>query len=233
LKNFNKQLISSIFNLFSKQILSLAKVYIPICSIIFLVWLIEKSSNISVYELVADPNEIGRIAPYSGIVSNLGLLLLCCAASTCLFSSYLIDTNNKHDAKWKLFLKYSGCLILLLLIDDAFQIHENFSTLLFGADAHISVVNKKLQSSLEVIVLSFYGSLFLLYGFHFRKLIYRTETLALILAFIFFFMSIIVDVLPENLKAHYILEEGFKLLGIASLMSYYVKLCYQKTKKLI
>jgi hypothetical protein len=228
-----KPLISLTLNSFSKQILNLAKVYIPICLIIFLVWLIGKFSRISVYELVADPNEIGRIAPYAGIVSNLGLLLLCCAASTCFFSSYLIDTDNKHDKKWKLFLKYSGYLILLLLIDDAFQIHENFSTLLFGADANISVINKKLQNSLEVIVFSFYGSLFFLYGFYFRKLIYCTETLALILAFIFFFMSITVDVLPENLKGNFILEEGFKLLGMASLMTYYVKVCYQKTKKLI
>jgi hypothetical protein len=228
-----KQLISSVSDSLSKQIHSLGKVYIPICSIIFLVWLIEKFSSISVYELVADSNEIGRIAPYSGIVSNFGLLLLCCAASICFFSSYLIDANNKHDEKWKLFFKCSGYFVLLLLVDDTFQIHENFSTLLFGVDANISVANKKLQNVLETTVFSLYGSLFFFYGFYFRKLIYRTEILVLILAFLFFFMSLVVDVLPENMKGHYILEEGFKLLGIGSLMTYYVKACYQKAKKLL
>jgi hypothetical protein len=175
-----------------------------------------------VYELVADSNEIGRIAPYAGTVSNLGLLLLCCAASVCFFSSYLIDANNKHDEKWKLFFKCSGYFVLLLLIDDTFQLHENFSTLLFGLDANISVVNKKLGNILEAIIFSFYGGIF-----------YRTEILAFLLAIIFFFMSIAVDFMPENLKGHFILEEGFKLLGIASLMTYYVKTCYQKAKKLL
>ncbi|PSB10597.1 hypothetical protein C7B62_09005 [Pleurocapsa sp. CCALA 161] len=228
-----KQLISSVFDSFSKQIHGLGKVYVPICSIIFSVWLIEKFSRISVYELVADSNEIGRIAPYAGAVSNFGLLLLCCAASICFFSSYLIDANNKHDEKWKLFFKCSGYFVLLLLIDDTFQLHENFSTLLFGADANISVTDHKLQNILEATVFTLYVSLFFFYGFYFRKLIYRTEILVLILALVFFFMSLVVDVLPENMKGHYILEEGFKLLGIASLMTYYVKACYQKAKKLL
>lgn len=185
------------------------------------------------YELVADSNEIGRIAPYAGIVSHFGLLLLCCAASICFFSSYLIDANNKQDQKWKLFFRCSGYFVLLLLIDDTFQIHENFPTLLFGVDANISVVNKKLQNILELTIFSLYGSLFFFYGFYFRKLIYRTELFVLILAFVFFFMSLVVDILPKNMKGYYILEEGFKLLGIASLMTYYIKACYQKTKKLL
>lgn len=121
----------------------------------------------------------------------------------------------------------------MLLVDDTFQIHENFSTFLFGVDANISVVNKMLQNILEIIVFSFYGLLFFFYGFYFRKLIYRTEILVLVLAFVFFFMSMVVDILPENMKGHYILEEGFKLLGIASLMTYYIKACYQKAKKLL
>ncbi len=228
-----KQLISSYSNSFSKQIFSLAKVYTPVLLFIFLLWLIGELSSISVYELVADPTEVGRIPPYTGIVSNIGLLLLCCTASTCFFSSYLIGTNNKHDEKWKLFFQCSGYFVLLLLIDDAFQLHENFSTLLFGIDANIAVVNRKLQNVLEAIVFGFYGSLFLFYGFYFRKLMYRTETLALVLAFGFFGMSIIVDLLPANLKGHNILEEGFKLLGITSLMTYYVRVCYQKVKKLL
>ena len=69
--------------------------------------------------------------------------------------------------------------------------------------------------------------------FYFKKLICRTKTLLLIIAFGFLGMSILVDVLPEDLKGHFILEEGFKLLGIVSLMAYYIKVCYQKAKKLL
>lgn len=228
-----KQLISANLNLFGEQTLSLAKIYIPAFSFIFLVWLTSELTSISVYELVSDPHEVGRIAPYVGIVSNVGLLFFCCTATTCLFTSYLINTNNKQDKKWRLFFQCSGYLLLLLLIDDAFQIHENFSTLLFGVDANIGVINKKLQNILETIVFGLYGFLFCFYGFYFKKLICRTKTLLLIIAFGFLGMSILVDVLPEDLKGHFILEEGFKLLGIVSLMAYYIKVCYQKAKKLL
>ena len=182
------------------------------------------------YELVADPNEVGNIPPYTGIVSILGTFGFCCTASICFFSSCFITPNSKSDRQWKLFLQASGGLILLLLIDDAFQVHENFSTLLFGVEANISETNRTLQNILEMIVFAVYGSLFAAYAFYFMKLICTTELLGLTIAFMFFGLSLIVDLLPETLTGHFILEEGFKLLGIVSLMAYYIKTCYRKLK---
>ena len=34
------------------------------------------------------------------------------------------------------------------------------------------------------------------------------------------------------MKGDFILEEGFKLLGIISLLTYYIRACYQKIKQL-
>lgn len=122
--------------------------------------------------------------------------------------------------------------MLWLLIDDLFQLHENFSTLLFGAEANIAQTNKPLQHLLETIVFGIYGSLFALYIFYFRKLIYQTDLLVLILALLFFAISVVIDVLFEGMKGDFILEEGFKLLGIISLLTYYIRACYQKVKQL-
>jgi hypothetical protein len=132
-----------------------------------------------------------------------------------------------------MFLLASGYLILWLLLDDLFQLHENFSTLLFGAEANIDQINKPLQHLLEAIVFGIYGSLFALYFFYFRKLIYRTDILVLLLALAFFSMSIIIDTLFESMRGGLVLEEGFKLLGIISFLTYYIRVCYQQVKQLL
>lgn len=225
-----KQLTSFSFSAFKNQILSLKKVYLATSIFIFLVWLTGEISSISIYNLVADSNEIGHLPPYAGIVSNLGIWLWCCGASICFFSCYLINPNEKQGREWKLFFRFSAYFLFLLMLDDALQIHENFSTLLFGADAQISLVNKKLESILESLVFLFYFSLFIFYWFRFRKIISLTEIYPLILTAIFLALSFSFDVLPEGIKGHFILEEGFKLLGIVSLIIYYVKACYQKVK---
>lgn len=224
-------IVSSV-NLSSRQIISLAKIYIPACLFIFLLWLLTQNSKISLYELVADPAEVGNLAPYTGLVSTLGILLWSGAVSICFFTGYLLKISKKSNPKWQLFFLVSAYIMLWLLIDDIFQLHENFSTLLFGAEANIAQTNKPLQHLLETILFAIYGSLFALYIFYFRKLIYQTELLVLILALLFFAISIVIDVLFEGMKGDFILEEGFKLLGIISLLTYYIRACYQKIKQL-
>lgn len=219
-------------NLSSRQIISLAKIYIPACLFIFSIWLLTENTKIPLYELVADPAEVGNLAPYTGLVSTLGILLWCGSVSICFFSAYLLKISQKSNFKWQVFFLFSAYIMLWLLIDDLFQLHENFSTLLFGAEANIAQTNRPLQHLLETIVFGIYGSLFTLYIFYFRKLIYQTDLLVLILALLFFAISVVIDVLFEGMKGDFILEEGFKLLGIISLLTYYIRACYQKVKQL-
>jgi hypothetical protein len=232
LKNQLNKFITSSVNLSSQQIISLAKIYIPACLFIFLIWLLTENTKISIYELVADPAEVGNLAPYTGLVSIIGVLLWCGAVSICFFSAYLLRISKKTNPKWQLFFLASAYIMLWLLIDDIFQLHENFSTLLFGAEANIVQTNRPLQHLLETILFVIYGSLFTLYIFYFRKLIYQTDLLGLILALLFFAISIVIDILFEGMKGDFILEEGFKLLGIISLLTYYIRACYQTIKQL-
>lgn len=212
--------------------MSRLNIYIITCLFIVLVYLLTENTDISIYELVADPNEVGKVAPYTGLVSTIGTLIFCATASICLFSAHLADYEDNENVEWSWFFKCSGYFILLLLIDDLWQIHENFSTLLFGAKASIGSFNRSIQNLIETIIFGVYGLLFTTYLLRFRKIIYQTKFSSLILAFGFFVLSTIIDLLLEDIKGHFILEEGFKLLGIVSLLSYYVTVCFQKVKAL-
>jgi hypothetical protein len=173
-------------------------------------------------------------------------LLLSSTVSICLFSGYLFRINNKRDReayslakqvtrnqgnhKWSIFFLTSRYFILFFLVDDLFQLHENFSRLLFGAETNLSLVNRKLENLIEITIFGFYGLLFSSYIFYFRKLIYNSNFSRLLISIACAAMSSVVDYLPETMVGHHILEEGFKFLGIVSLMSYYVMVCYQQLK---
>lgn len=209
---------------------NLLNVYIVTCIFIVFVYILTENTSISIYELVADPNEVGKVAPYTGFVSTIGILIFCATASICLFSACFAEYVSTGSKEWSFFLKCSGCFIVLLLIDDLWQIHENFPTLLFGATADVGLADKSLQNLLETIVFGLYGLLFATYLLRFRKILRQTEFLPLILSCGFFGLSAIVDLLLEDINGHFILEEGFKLLGIVSLSYYYIKTCFEQVK---
>lgn len=218
-------------NLPFKSTTSLIKIYTLTCLFIIFVYLLTENTNISMYELVADPNEVGQVAPYTGLVSTIGILFLCGTVSVCLFSTYLIDTMNFQNRKWSMFFKYSGYFILLLLVDDLWQIHENIPNLLFLDQRNVSSNNKSIQNSLEAVIFGVYGAIFAIYLIRFKKLIYQTEFLILALALGFFGLSTTIDIFLESISGHFILEEGLKLLGIVSLLTYYTRVCYQKLRQ--
>ena len=205
-----------------------SKIYILCCLFIIFLYLLTENSNVSMYELVADPNEVGQVAAYTGLVSTIGTLIFGATASTCLFTAYTIAQIDRKRVKWQKFLKISGFFILLLLADDLWQLHENFPVLLFGS----LVENDKFQNIGEAIIFSFYGILFILYLLKFKNFLDRTRLTPLLLAILFFGASTIIDIWLENISGHFVLEEGFKLLGIVSFSMYYFEVCYWRVKQL-
>lgn len=200
--------------------------YVLCCLFILFVYLLTENTSISVYELVADPNEVGQVASYTGFVSTIGTLIFSATATICLFCAYLIGQIEPRSKKWSTFLKFSGYFVLLLLADDLWQIHENFFTLLLG-----ETNNRAIQNLHETIVFGIYGLLFGAYIIRFKKLLYQTKLLTLILTFLFFGLSAIIDLLLEDISGHFILEEGFKLLGIVSFSIYYFEVCFQQVRR--
>lgn len=201
------------------------KIYLPFCLFLILVWSIGKVLSIDSYALTADPTEVAGISPYTGLISNVGILLWCGTAAICIFSASLAKLDPACFRKWFAFLLASGCLTTLLLLDDMFQLHESYPALFFGADADLPRNNRRLQNILEALFFTVYFACFILYIFYFRRHIQRTEYLFLVMAFLFFGLSTVIDMTPETMKGHYIIEESFKLLGIVSWLTYFYRTC--------
>jgi len=85
-------------------------------------FLIGNKYNIPLEQITGDPAVIFSAHPFTGIISNIGVLLWCATTSICLFSGlFLLSFENKKEA---VFLISSGVFSFILLIDDFFMFHD-------------------------------------------------------------------------------------------------------------
>jgi hypothetical protein len=166
--------------------------------------------------MTRDITAIAGIHPLTGVLSNLGVLLWCAAASICLFSALTIHHVASKDIFW--FLFSSGFLSLYLLFDDFFQFHEDLAYRYLGLDEKVVYA---------VLGLAVFG-----YLIAFRRVILRTEYVFLLLAIGFLLSSVVIDAILQPWMwrlGHweFFFEDGAKWLGIACWCSYYVQTGYQ------
>lgn len=201
------------------------KIYLLAVIFFLSVLYIGRLFGIDIYLLATDPGEVAQQPPYVGLISNVGILLWCGTAAVCLFSASLNKPDPAYSKKWSAFLTASGIFTSILLLDDMFQLHETYSVIFVGPDANLSVNNRRLQNIFESVFFVSYFSCFFLFLFYFRRQIQRTEYAFLILAFICFAASVVIDVTPlvQHSELHSLTEEGFKFLGIVSWATYFFR----------
>lgn len=112
------------------------------------------------------------------------------------------------------FLLYSGSLTTLLTLDDFFLLHDNLMPEYLGISGKLLGVG--------------YGCLILLGTLRHHKSIRNTDYIVLLSALGFFGLSILVDSLQYLVEGvigswRVLLEDGFKLLGIAGWLGYYCR----------
>ena len=160
---------------------------------------------------LVEPNTVRYVVPFIGIISNLGILLWTVSAFTCFFGFAIITYLKKSlQNEYSLFLVFFGFVSLFLLLDDLLLFHELIAPSLFIP---------------EVIVYVLYGMIVSFAIVRFQKVILQTEWIILCLALIFFFLSMALDYLSifeDRATLNFFLEDGFKLFGIASWVSYFV-----------
>jgi hypothetical protein len=204
---------------------SLTKIYLPSFLFIILVWRISNVFGIDIYELTADPAAVAGKPPYVGLISNIGNLLWCGTAAICIFSAFLTKLDRDCFRRWFTFLLCSGVLTTFLLLDDMFQLHEYYPIVFFGAE-NFPLKDKGLQNLFESFYFIAYLGCFTFYLAYYIKLIKCTEHLFLTLAFFFFGLSVVIDIItPESMPMHNLTEDSFKLLGIISWSAYLSKTC--------
>lgn len=197
---------------------ALVRLYIPVFLFLFVVVLINVVGNIPFSRLTRDPISLAGLNPLFGIVSNVGVLLWCVATAVCFFSAALLAKGTNFNVSKFLFV--SGVLSFFLLIDDFFVIHESMRDY-FGIP--------------EDMVYIFYLVYLIFYFIAFRILILNKYTVLLILAFGFLGASATLDIFQElveyEIPAYFLVEDGLKLIGIASWAGYFISTAYTHIKQ--
>jgi hypothetical protein len=166
--------------------------------------------------MTRDVTATANVHPLTGILSNLGILLWCAAASICAFAA--VTLRNVKPGEAFRFLLCSALLSAYLLLDDFFLFHDELAPRYLGVD------EKLVYAALGIAVCA--------YLIAFRRLILRTHFAVLVLAVGFLGIAVVMDALLEpwlRRLGHweYFFEDGAKWLGIAAWCSYYVRTSHQ------
>jgi hypothetical protein len=158
----------------------------------------------------ADPTATLGGHPLTGMQSNLGVLAWSATGAICLFAHTILRARQASS-----FFLWSGVITIALALDDFFHLHE------FFAPRYLSIK--------EEIVYIAYGSAITWYLIKFRERILDSKFYLLFLAFGFFALSVLIDLLQTRWPSHWriFFEDGFKLLGIVSWSGYLIRACFE------
>src|SRR6056297_2157274 len=105
---------------------------IPCLLILTLVLIVNKKYDVEIEWMTRDVTVLGRIHPFSGFVSSLGILLWPITAGICLFTSIFYRKDIWKD-NFGFFL-YAAFLSFYLLFDDLFTLHEHAHMIFIGGE---------------------------------------------------------------------------------------------------
>lgn len=161
--------------------------------------------GVPIGRLTRDPTTIIRVPFYTGFLSQIGIFFWAASAAVCMFSAKVLS-RHPDCLKIKRFLFVSGLLTLVLGLDDVFLLHEKFFPR-FGVP--------------ETVVVASYLGFVLFYLVRFYSIILKTDYILLGMALFFFGVSITLDLFDPSGIDPYLYEDGAKLVGIVSWLSYF------------
>lgn len=203
--------------------IALIATYLPVLILLIAAGVIGLTSNVTVADLTRDATAVAEVPWHTGALSTVGLLLWSAAATLCLFTAALVRNTSGPAAQSGRFLLYSGLLTLVLLVDDAFLVHETV------APEYLGISARSLFTGYALAAIA-------IFWLH-RKSIADSHYLLLLLAIALLAAGVVADELHDRgllerlgvhrVGVHYLLEDGCKLLGIAGWLAYYVSTCYR------
>jgi hypothetical protein len=190
----------------AKLLLSL---YIPTGMLLLTVLAISLRTGIPVAMFTRDPADITDSSPFLGVLSNIGILLWCASATICFFAALFL--KRKNAGGMAVFFFISGLITSMLLADDLFLLHER-------------IFPEYFHWRQRYVYLSYVAITFV-YLLRFRATILKSNFVTLVLAFGFFFLSIVIDGIAVKYEGfrpfHHFFEDGFKLFGLSSWLGYF------------
>ncbi len=154
-------------------------------------------------DLTRDPTAVLQVSPFTGLLSNIGVLLWCAAAAVLLFSAALLHGKGAVRNELLFFLSAAG-ITLAVLIDDLFRLHDY----IFPYLLHIRG---------EVFYALYFLALSAFLG-RFRGTLVKSGIFdRLAQALVFLGLSVVLDAFFDSGRPwHFLIEDGFKFLGIVS-----------------
>jgi len=170
------------------------------------VLLLNKWKGIPIGSMTRDITTTAGVEIYVGFFSQVGFFFWIAAATLCMFTSF-INHKSRGNIIFTEFLFLFGLLTLLLCLDDMFLLHESVFPYIFGIP----------QKGVFMV----YGILIFFILLRYYQIILKTNYIILAMSFIFFAISISLDVIhPPNLNP-YLMEDSVKMFGIVSWFFYF------------
>ena len=192
-----------------RSVQNLSSTYIVLLGLLFTITLISGYYDIPIAWFTRDPTVVLGGPSYVGFISNIGMLFWAFTAAICLFTSLI--RHHNYNRITSQFLLYSGLLTLWLLLDDMFMLHDSF------LPNHLMIPEKFVYLGYVIIVLA--------YLVKFRAEILCHEYATLLIAFCFFALSVLADLLMEQQGLVFLFEDGFKLFGIVTWFIFFFRTC--------
>ncbi len=176
------------------------------CLLIICCYFVAIKYEIPFIELTADPATIHSAHPFTGIISNLGIVLWTIAMSVSLLSGAILTTaGNTKKGK---FLILIGMMTAILMLDDLFMMHDY------------------LFVDFEIVFYLIYAVFVAVLFIKYYRLILKNNYSFLVAAVIFLGLSVVLDITMENSGIQYLFEDGLKFLGILSWTLFLINTSY-------
>jgi hypothetical protein len=192
----------------------LAALYVPATALLLAALVASHVKRLSFGVFTSDPTAIVGASPLIGVLSSIGVLGWCATASLCLFT-WGVTRRQVAGRLGDVFLLIPGLLTTALMMDDLFEIHETLAPRYIGGPDGLLIVPHVLVAVGWAVA--------------FRRRILRTEYVLLLIAAGGLAVSVVVDALPEApYDSRYLLEDGFKFLGIVGWLGYFGRVCFRE-----
>lgn len=162
--------------------------------------------------LTQDATVVGNVTFFAGFLSNIGVLFWCATAAVCLFTAALLRAAGR-DVPVRGFLLASGLLTAFLLLDDLFRLHETVFPGYLGIP--------------ELAVYAAYAALGIGFVLRYHARAFCAEGTLLMVAMLCLGSSVALDVFPIPGIDPFLLEDGFKLVGIVSWFFYFLRTAWR------
>lgn len=187
--------------------------FVPASLLLGAVFLARAVHDTPVHQMTGDLSAITGVHPFTGLLSQAGLLTWAAAAAVSLLAALVIRRSGQRGAGFYL---ASAGLSLWLLADDAFLIHEEL------AGHYLGLGEKVVVAALGVATLVWLKVCW--------RRIMETGPFFLVASLAFFGLSVAMDLVHDNWTGAerlgdwmYLAEDGPKWLGIVCWLSFHVQ----------